>query len=49
MAQGWSYWKCKLNLSHDWAVQTSEDGGRWIACTSCGKEKASLADYPGPG
>jgi hypothetical protein len=49
MARGWSYWKCKLNLSHNWEVQTSEDGGRWVECTECHKEKMSLADNPGAG
>jgi hypothetical protein len=29
---------CKLNLHHDWHVESSEDGsGRYRRCTRCGK------------
>ena len=28
---------CKMNLRHDWRVQTTEDGGRYRRCTRCGK------------
>lgn len=28
---------CKLNLRHDWHIQSTEDGGRYRRCTRCGK------------
>jgi hypothetical protein len=31
---------CKLNLGHDWHIETTEDGGRYRRCTRCGKYQA---------
>lgn len=28
---------CKLNLQHNWHMETTEDGGRYRRCTRCGK------------
>jgi hypothetical protein len=28
---------CKLNLRHDWHIETTDDGGRYRRCTRCGK------------
>jgi hypothetical protein len=47
MARGWKYWKCKLNLSHNWGQVSTEDGGHYVACLDCGKEKLHLSDYEG--
>jgi hypothetical protein len=35
MARGWKYWKCKLNLSHNWGQVSTEDGGHYVACLDC--------------
>lgn len=28
---------CKLNISHVWRIETTEDGGRYRHCSRCGK------------
>ncbi len=28
---------CKMNLRHDWHIQTTDDGGRYRRCARCGK------------
>lgn len=28
---------CKLNLSHDWHIESTEDGERYRRCRRCGK------------
>lgn len=28
---------CKMNLRHDWHIQSTEDGGRYRRCQNCGK------------
>lgn len=27
---------CKLNINHQWRIETTEDGGRYRHCTRCG-------------
>jgi hypothetical protein len=29
---------CRLNLKHQWEGQSTEDGGRYLRCTRCGKD-----------
>ncbi|MEV4953408.1 hypothetical protein MRBLAR21_001877 [Paenarthrobacter nitroguajacolicus] len=28
---------CKLNLGHQWHVEHTDDGSRYLRCTRCGK------------
>ena len=28
---------CKMNLRHNWHIETTDDGGRYRRCTNCGK------------
>ena len=30
---------CRLNLRHHWERRTTEDGGRYLRCGSCGKDR----------
>lgn len=32
---------CKLNLRHDWHIETTDDGGRYRRCERCGKYQVS--------
>lgn len=33
--------RCRLNLDHDWHVETTEDGARYRRCRRCGKDDDS--------
>ena len=35
--------RCALLRRHDWAVRSTEDGGRYAACRRCGRERT---DWP---
>jgi len=36
-----SSWRCRMRL-HDYHPATTDDGGKYLVCSRCGKE-----DYPG--
>jgi hypothetical protein len=31
---------CKMNVRHDWHVETTDDGGRYRRCARCSKYQA---------
>ncbi len=42
-----SWWRrvcCRIGLYHDWTTYSTEDGNRWQACATCGKDRP---DPPG--
>jgi hypothetical protein len=42
---------CLLNLRHRWHMEYTDDGGRYVQCTRCGKEprRGGGAPLQGPG
>lgn len=38
---------CRLNLGHDWHVETTEDGQRYRRCQRCGKYEDRGSKGPG--
>jgi hypothetical protein len=39
--------RCRLNLRHQWRRYFTEDGGRYKACATCGKELPPMSIWPG--
>jgi hypothetical protein len=34
---------CRLNLHHQWRAHSTEDGGRYLQCDRCRKDKTGRA------
>ena len=37
------YWRCRVLRTHHWVGRSTEDGGRYEACSRCGKEREDLS------
>ncbi|MEN2741440.1 hypothetical protein ABCS02_26960 [Microbacterium sp. X-17] len=37
---------CRLNLHHHWHLESTPDGGRYMRCTKCGKDRDEDLDIP---
>jgi hypothetical protein len=37
---------CRLNLKHHWHAESTPDGGRYVRCTKCGKDRDEDLDIP---
>ena len=33
------YWRCRILRMHDWVSRSTEDGGRYLVCRRCGRDK----------
>jgi hypothetical protein len=33
------YWRCRVFRWHQWVTRSTEDGGRYMACARCGRER----------
>ena len=39
-------WRCRVLRLHTWGTHSAEDGGRYLACRRCGKEKGAASWGP---
>ena len=41
------FWRCRVLRRHRWVVRSTEDGGRYEACSRCGRERDDQYDPTG--
>ena len=40
------FWHCRVFRLHRWVAHTTEDGGRYQACSDCGEERGPAGRGP---
>ena len=41
------FWRCRLFRRHRWVVRSTEDGGRYETCASCGRDRDDRYEHTG--
>ncbi|TFV78384.1 hypothetical protein E4P39_04010 [Blastococcus sp. CT_GayMR19] len=41
------YWRCRVFRTHAWVSRSTEDGGRYLVCRRCGRDKGEASWGPG--
>jgi hypothetical protein len=41
------FWRCRLLRRHRWVVRSTEDGGRYETCASCGRDRDDRYEHTG--
>ena len=40
-------WRCRVLRAHAWVSRSTEDGGRYLVCRRCGRDKGEASWGPG--
>jgi hypothetical protein len=40
------YWRCRVLRTHHWVSRSTEDGGRYLVCRRCGRDKGEASWGP---
>ena len=35
------FWRCRVFRSHRWVVRNTEDGGHYMECADCGRDRGT--------
>ena len=41
------FWRCRVFRRHRWVVRSTEDGGRYETCASCGRDRDDRYEHTG--
>ena len=41
------FWRCRVLRRHRWVVRSTEDGGRYETCASCGRDRDDRYEHTG--